>query len=135
MTIRRELVRYSSTFKRLLMVFAIANFYKNCCLNLRTAFGQSSDCLLLGFILWPSSYLSNRHQAVRVGTNHNWFLPITSGVCQGSLLGPFMFIFYTNDLFHMNLDFILTRLNTQIKSQLLFLLLMILNMCCAVLIM
>ena len=56
------------------------------------------------------SYLTGRHQSVTLGniTNSNnsskWEI-IKCGVPQGSILGPFFFLFYTNDfLTIMNKD-------------------------------
>ncbi|CAB3990521.1 Hypothetical predicted protein, partial [Paramuricea clavata] len=49
-------------------------------------------------LLWFQNYLSGRFQRVTVHGATSTSLPITSGVPQGSLLGPFLFSVYINDL-------------------------------------
>ena len=48
--------------------------------------------------LWFQSYSSNRYQrAALEGVTSDW-LSISSGVPQGSIPGPFLFVFFVNDL-------------------------------------
>jgi len=49
-------------------------------------------------LLWIGNFLKNRTQATKVGSSISSFKSISSGVIQGSCLGPLLFVIYINDI-------------------------------------
>ena len=83
-------------------------------LDFRKAFDKLSHKLLITklsnmkfsntILNWLSNFLSDRTQAVVINGSISNPIRVASGVPQGSLLGPILFLLYLNDIFELKLN-------------------------------
>jgi hypothetical protein len=64
-----------------------------------------SGCLLM----WINAFLTDRHQCVIIEHCFSEWSPVISGVPQGSVLGPILFIMYIDDIFEVFLGSAVTH--------------------------